>query len=108
MEAMAVGLPAVSSRLSGIPELVLANETGILVTPRDSQQLVEAFERLASDPELRRRMGQAGRARVLEEFDLRQNAAKLHRLLCERGGIAPAGHPEGKARTAPRGEWKRA
>ncbi len=77
MEAMASGVPVVASRLSGIPELVHDGECGLLVPPGDSEAIADAIERLAADPALRRRLGEAGRARVLEDFDLMTNASRL-------------------------------
>lgn len=81
MEAMAMALPVISSRLSGIPELVTDGETGILVAPRDVTALAGAIERLAHDPALRRRMGCAGREKVLREFNLKKNTARLRELI---------------------------
>jgi glycosyltransferase involved in cell wall biosynthesis len=80
MEAMAAGLPVVSSRLSGIPELVIDKETGILVEPRDSTGIADALHALSLDAETRRRMGTAGRERVIERFNLETNVGRL----CER------------------------
>ena len=80
MEAMASGLPVVSSRLSGIPELVEEGVSGILVEPRDVNGLVEALLNLHRDSELRQRMGAAGRAKVLREFNLEKNAEQLAQL----------------------------
>lgn len=77
MEAMASGVPVVSSRLSGIPELVENGVSGILVEPRDSAGLADAFERLSRDPALRARMGAAGRACVESRFNLHKNAETL-------------------------------
>jgi glycosyltransferase involved in cell wall biosynthesis len=77
MEAMASGLPVVSSALSGIPELVDAGVTGLLVPPANAAALADALATLARDPELRRRMGAAGRQKVVREFDLRANTAAL-------------------------------
>lgn len=81
MEAMASGLPVVASDLSGIPELVEDGRTGFLVPPREPGALADALERLAGDAELRGRLGRAGREKVLREFDLRENARRLVRLL---------------------------
>lgn len=81
MEAMASGLPAVSTVLSGIPELVADGDTGLLVPPSDSGALADALERLALDPELRARMGAAGRAKVEAEYDLRRNTTALLELV---------------------------
>ena len=70
LEAMAAGLPVVASRVGGIPEVVVDGETGLLVPPGDPQRLADAVERLLADPSLRRRLGEAGRRRVAEHFDL--------------------------------------
>ena len=83
MEGMACGLPAVASRISGIPELVDDGVSGILVPPGNPAALADALERLAADPDLRCRMGRAARARVLESFDLARNAARLADLIRE-------------------------
>ncbi|QDV05194.1 GDP-mannose-dependent alpha-(1-6)-phosphatidylinositol monomannoside mannosyltransferase [Planctomycetes bacterium Poly30] len=77
MEGMAAGLPVISSRLSGIPELVTHGESGLLVDPGDEEGLAQAIETLRADPELRQRMGRAGRLRVEQDFDLAENAAAL-------------------------------
>ncbi|MCJ7710000.1 MAG: glycosyltransferase, partial [Chloroflexi bacterium] len=57
MEAMATGLPVIASRLSGIPELVTDEESGLLVQPGDPGALAAALARLAADTELRARLG---------------------------------------------------
>jgi glycosyltransferase involved in cell wall biosynthesis len=77
MEAQASALPVVASDLSGIPELVEDGVTGLLVPPGDPGALARALERLAGDPELRRRLGAAGRQKVVREFELRRTAAAL-------------------------------
>lgn len=81
MEAMAAGLPVVASRLSGIPELVEDGVSGILVPPADPSSLATALAELAADPDRRRRMGAAGRAAVMRDFDVRANAARLIGLI---------------------------
>jgi glycosyltransferase involved in cell wall biosynthesis len=77
MEAMGSGVPVIASNLSGIPELVNDLLTGLLVPPRDASFLADALERYIQDPGLRRRLGNAGRAKVVEEFDLNKNAEML-------------------------------
>jgi glycosyltransferase involved in cell wall biosynthesis len=77
MEGMAAGLPVVASRLSGIPELVEDGQTGLLADPRDVDGLAAALARLHRSAPLRRRLGQAGRQKVLAEFDLYENARQL-------------------------------
>jgi glycosyltransferase involved in cell wall biosynthesis len=81
MEPLACEVPVVSTRISGIPELVEDGVTGLLVPPQDPTALADALERLARDPELGRRMGRAGRAKVLSEFDLSDSTAKLAQLM---------------------------
>ncbi len=77
IEAMSSGVPIVASDISGIPELVLNEATGLLVPPRDAAALANALERYYRDPLLRRRLGRSGREEVVKEFDLYRNAAKL-------------------------------
>jgi glycosyltransferase involved in cell wall biosynthesis len=67
IEAMSQGLPIVASDVGGIPDLV-ASDAGILVPPKDSDALSRALVRLAQDPELRRRMGNAARDRYEKLF----------------------------------------
>lgn len=72
-EAMATGLPVVSSALPAIEELVISENNGILVTPGDTTALADAIERLLADASLRARLGGAGRATVLDGFDIGRN-----------------------------------
>ena len=84
MEGMASGVASVGSRISGIPELIEDGESGLLVEPRDAKGLADALERLLRDPELRRRLATAGRAKVEREFDLRKSAASLSQRFASR------------------------
>ena len=77
IEAMASGVPVVASRLSGIPELVEHEVTGLLVDPGDATGIASAVERLAHDPDLTARLVAAGRKRVDDEFDLDRSASVL-------------------------------
>jgi glycosyltransferase involved in cell wall biosynthesis len=70
LEAMAAGLPVVASAIDGVPEAVVDGETGLLTKPGAAQQVADALLRLASDPDLRERLGQAGRRRAEELFSL--------------------------------------
>ena len=83
MEAMACGLPVVSSELMGVPELIEDGANGLLVTPGREGELAAALRRLAEDPRMRTRMGEAGRRSVEERFDSATEAAKLRDLLEE-------------------------
>jgi len=77
MEAMASEVAVVASRLSGIPELVEDGRSGILVPPGDPDALADVLAGLALDPDRRRALGAAARARVLEGFDQQRNAEIL-------------------------------
>jgi glycosyltransferase involved in cell wall biosynthesis len=70
LEAMAVGLPVVASRVGGVPELVRDGESGLLCPPEDAVSLAGALERLISHAGLRASMGEAGRRRQATEYSL--------------------------------------
>jgi glycosyltransferase involved in cell wall biosynthesis len=69
VEAMAAGLPVVTTNVSGIPELVQDGETGLLVEPDQPTAIADALQRLHRDAALGRRLGAAGRTVVVERFD---------------------------------------
>jgi colanic acid/amylovoran biosynthesis glycosyltransferase len=77
IEAMATELPVVSTKFSGVPEIVMDGETGILVATDDERAQAEAVRRMLRDPALRRGMGRAGRRRVMEGFTIEASAAHL-------------------------------
>ena len=77
IEAMAMELPIVSTRYSGVPELVLEGTTGLLVDCGDRKAMVEAIRLLMTRQDLRASMGSAGRARVMEDFSTAASIAKL-------------------------------
>ena len=66
LEAMSLERPVVAARTGGMPEVMVENETGLIVTPAESAPLADALSRLLQDPELLRRMGAAGRQRAGE------------------------------------------
>jgi glycosyltransferase involved in cell wall biosynthesis len=80
MEAMASGLAVIATRLSGIPELVIHQQTGLLVTPESPGELATAISQLVHDPELASRLARAGRERVRDQFDLRTEGNRLAAL----------------------------
>lgn len=82
LEAMSAGLPMVVTDVGGNTEAVSAEETGLVVPPRNPAALGAAILRLARDPALRQRLGQAGQKRVREEFSLDRCVAS-HRALYE-------------------------
>jgi glycosyltransferase involved in cell wall biosynthesis len=67
-QALAMGKPCVSFDIDGAPEVVIPNETGYLVRPGDAEGLADAITRLLDDPDLRARMGAAGRRKVDPAF----------------------------------------
>ena len=77
MEAMANQLPVVSTEVSGIPELVAHEKSGLLVPPGDPERMADALERLAGDADLRHAMGVAGRTAVEAGFVVGANARRL-------------------------------
>jgi alpha-maltose-1-phosphate synthase len=68
LEAMAHGLPCVGTNIEAIPEIIADGETGFIVPPGDDEMLAERLILLLKNPELRRRMGSAGRARQERQF----------------------------------------
>jgi len=81
MEAMATGLPVVSTTIGGIPEMVVENETGFLVPPDDAVALAGAIEKVANDRSLGQRLGQAGYERAQRLFSIEKNVRQLSALL---------------------------
>jgi colanic acid/amylovoran biosynthesis glycosyltransferase len=82
MEAMATGLPVISTRIGGIPEMVVESETGFLVQPEDPAALAGAIERVINDRSLGQRLGQAGYERAQKLFSIEKNVRELCALIC--------------------------
>jgi colanic acid/amylovoran biosynthesis glycosyltransferase len=80
MEAMAMEIPCVATRITGIPELIQDGVDGLLVAPSDVGQLATAIVRLMDEPDLRKRIGSAGRLKVIEKYSLPENVATLGRV----------------------------
>jgi colanic acid/amylovoran biosynthesis glycosyltransferase len=81
MEAMAAGLPVISTAIGGIPEMVIQNETGFLVPPGDAAALAGAIERLFDEIDLARRLGERGFQRAKELFSIEKNVRSLLALI---------------------------
>ena len=81
MEAMATGLPVVSTTVGGIPEMVIDNETGFLVEPHDVGALAGAMEKITNDRSLAQRLGHAGNERAQRLFSIEKNVRELCALL---------------------------
>lgn len=81
LEAMAMRLPVIATRVGGIPEMVIDGETGLLIPPNSPEALLEAIRQLGKDPERRKRMGEAGRRRVERYFDSVRSYSTLVALI---------------------------
>jgi glycosyltransferase involved in cell wall biosynthesis len=89
LEAMAHGLPVVSTTLAGVREAVTDGESGLLVAPRDEVGLAEALRRLFTDSALRARLGANARQQVARRFDRHANLPAVHAALAD-AGVIPA------------------
>lgn len=77
IEAMACGCPAVATQVGGVPELVIPNETGVLIRLSNASDLQEAIMRLVDDPQTRARMGMNGRQMALERYGLKRHLVEM-------------------------------
>ncbi|WP_428243557.1 glycosyltransferase [Gynuella sp.] len=80
MEAMLSGVPVISTKISGIPELVIHNETGLLAEPDDAESLAGAVEKFLQQPALGQQLSSQAVHIVQNEFSLSANARKLNHL----------------------------
>jgi len=83
MEAMVTGLPVISTAIGGIPEMVVENETGILVPPGDAGALAHAIEKVIVDLSFVRQLGANGHRRACDLFSIEKNAQSLIRIFEE-------------------------
>jgi colanic acid/amylovoran biosynthesis glycosyltransferase len=81
MEAMATGIPVVSTNIGGIPEMVVQNETGFLVQPGDTAAMADAIEKVINDPSLAAKLGHCGCERARALFSIEENVRDLCSLL---------------------------
>jgi len=91
MEAMAMEIPCVSTRITGIPELIRDGVDGLLVAPSDLDGLTVALSTLIDDDGLRGRLGKSGRARVVNFYDLNRSVEVLAKIFAEQ--ISDKAHP---------------
>jgi len=104
LEAMAAGCPCVSTRVSGVPEILVHEESGLLVEPSDVRGLAAALARIVGDAALRQRLSQNARRRAEEHFNLAKNVGRLASWLADAvqdkiGGLVPS--PCGRLVPAP-------
>jgi glycosyltransferase involved in cell wall biosynthesis len=83
IEAMAMKVPVIASRIGGLEEIVEHGKTGMLVPPGDPAALAAAIRELADNPATRRRMGEAGRRRAVESFGIETTVRKTEELYLE-------------------------
>ena len=85
IEGLACGVPVVATRLSGVPELVVDGETGLLADPGDAGQLAEALTATLADPNAALERAGRGRAKVVAEFDVRRSGEQMAALFLDLG-----------------------
>lgn len=93
MEALASARPVIATQVAGVSELVEDGVNGFIVPPGDEDALADRIGRLADDPEIRARMGLAGREKVSSAFDARRESARIGALFAGRGGNATSPTP---------------
>lgn len=81
LEAMQYALPTISTFEGGIPDIVEENKTGLLAQPKNVESLSEKLEILINNPELRKKMGEAGRKKYEQEYTLNKFEVKLKSIL---------------------------
>lgn len=84
MEAMAMEIPCVTTWITGIPELIDNGIEGLLAPPSDDEAIANCIIRLMDDPELRQRIGKAGRVKVVDKYNLGRNVERLAAVLRQR------------------------
>ncbi len=80
MEAMAKEIPCISTRITGIPELIDDGVDGLLVAPSNAEELAQQLTRLLRDPERRKTLGRNGRIKVLKQYHLDENCRGMAEL----------------------------
>jgi glycosyltransferase involved in cell wall biosynthesis len=100
LEAMATGLPVISTDVVGIPEILDKGKCGLIVAQKDSEALAKAMAGLLRHPRQRRRLSRLGREKVEKDFDIRRNVLRLHRRLVSSARNHKASGPPGPRRKA--------
>ena len=99
-ESMAMGVPVVSTCISGIPEFIDDDVHGLLVEPRDVSALALALQRVIEDDTLHARLARAGRARICDRFDSRRTTLALRDLFCRELETGPGAAPSATGATS--------
>lgn len=82
-EAMAMQVPVVTSDMRGIGELVVDGVSGILVPPGNPQSIADAIERIISQSDLGRKMGEEGRRKIQQDFNIKTEVGKIEKIFIE-------------------------
>ena len=82
-EAMAMEIPVIASNIRGIEELVMDGVSGILVPAGNSIAIADAIERIFEDPTLGQRMGEEGRKKIIQDFNVKTEVAKIEKIFIE-------------------------
>jgi colanic acid/amylovoran biosynthesis glycosyltransferase len=91
MEAMAVGVPVIATNIAGTSELIEDGKTGVLVRPSDSEALANAVVRIWQDYPFRLRAAELGRKKIIDEFDIHTETARLNQYLLQSNDAAGDG-----------------
>jgi len=94
LESLASACPSISTRLSGIPEIIENRTSGLLVPPGDDKALALAIREVVEDSSLARSLGEGGRHRAVDQFDVRQNVAVMHAWLRDAARADRSAEPE--------------
>ena len=94
LEALACGLPSISTSISGVPEIIDSGRDGILVSSENPGELAEQVERLLGSSGLRRTFSAAGRKKAEEKFDIHRNVGTLIRAFTEDSARMATGKSE--------------
>lgn len=102
LESMALGTPCISTDVTGIPEILLDHETGLLISQNDAKALADAIERLLNNDDLRIKLARNARRLIEQQFDIHNNAVKIRELFMKSllsGDAIPSSHVliEGKS-----------
>ncbi|GAA4455979.1 hypothetical protein GCM10023156_30710 [Novipirellula rosea] len=89
LEAMACAKPVIGSRIGGIAEAVVDNETGLLFESENRDGLRQALQSMINDPAMRRQMGEAGRLRVQTHYNREEKMRTIWNLILDAAGRAP-------------------
>ncbi len=89
MEAMAAGVPVISTRLAGVPEMITDGENGLLAAPKDPESVAEALEKMLSDRAMAEQMAERGKQTAQKRFAIEATTRKLKHLLVRIAGVIP-------------------